>query len=92
MSEPVTRGAAPAQTSSPAQSPWDKFMPWLREEAITAPLVPVLHPTPLRVKGLGLFTLVGHPLFWWVWSHLVPQQYEHLGLRLFTGCAFREYP
>src|SRR4051812_30763942 len=40
---------------------------WLREEVVTAPLVPVLHPSPLRMKGLGLFTLFGHPLFWFVW-------------------------
>ncbi|MEO5671676.1 MAG: HAMP domain-containing sensor histidine kinase [Ramlibacter sp.] len=58
---------------------------WLREEAITAPLVPVLHPSPLRMKGLGLFTLFGHPLFWAVWALWLPQPYENLPLRLFTA-------
>jgi two-component system CAI-1 autoinducer sensor kinase/phosphatase CqsS len=60
-------------------------MRWLKEEVITAPLVPVLHPSPLRMKGLGLFTLVGHPLFWFVWAVWLPQPYENLPLRLFTA-------
>jgi two-component system CAI-1 autoinducer sensor kinase/phosphatase CqsS len=62
---------------------------WLREELILAPLVPVLHPTPLRMKGLGIFTLVGHPLFYAVWAWWLPQPYENLWLRCFTsllGC------
>ncbi|MGE4241630.1 sensor histidine kinase [Ramlibacter sp.] len=58
---------------------------WLKEEVVTAPLVPVLHPSPLRMKGLGFFTLVGHPLFWFVWGVWLPQPYENLGLRLFTA-------
>ena len=58
---------------------------WLKEEVITSPLVPVLHPSPLRMKGLGLFTLFGHPLFWWLWAVLIPQPYENLPLRLFTA-------
>ncbi len=65
------------------------FWLWLREELILAPLVPVLHPTPLRMKGLGIFTLVGHPLFYAVWAWWLPQPYENLWLRCFTsllGC------
>jgi two-component system CAI-1 autoinducer sensor kinase/phosphatase CqsS len=58
---------------------------WLREEVVTAPLVAVLHPSPLRMKGLGLFTLLGHPLFWWIWARGLPQPYENLSLRLFTA-------
>lgn len=58
---------------------------WLKEEVVTAPLVPVLHPSPLRMKGLGLFTLFGHPLFWFVWAVWLPQPYENLPLRLITA-------
>jgi two-component system CAI-1 autoinducer sensor kinase/phosphatase CqsS len=47
--------------------------------------VPVLHPSPLRMKGLGLFTLFGHPVFWVVWAVWLPQPYENLWLRLFTA-------
>lgn len=58
---------------------------WLKEEVVTAPLVPVLHPSPVRMKGLGLFTLAGHPLFWFVWAVWLPQPYENLPLRLLTA-------
>jgi len=58
---------------------------WLADEVFTAPLVAVLHPSPLRMKGLGLFTLLGHPLFWWLWAKGLPQPYENLPLRLFTA-------
>ena len=55
---------------------------WLKEEVVTAPYVPVLHPSPVRMKGLGLFTLFGHPLFWFVWAVWLPQPYENLPLRV----------
>jgi two-component system CAI-1 autoinducer sensor kinase/phosphatase CqsS len=75
---PVTMAPAPG---APA---WQQVKDWLREEVVTAPLVPVLHTSPLRMKGLGLFTLFGHPLFWFVWAVWLPQPYENLPLRLFT--------
>jgi two-component system, CAI-1 autoinducer sensor kinase/phosphatase CqsS len=71
--------------STPAPSAWHRMMRWLKEEVVTAPLVPVLHPSPLRMKGLGLFTLFGNPLFWYVWAVWIPQPYENLPLRLFTA-------
>lgn len=64
---------------------WHRASRWLKEEVVTSPLVPVLHPSPLRMKGLGLFTLFGHPLFWFVWAVWIPQPYENLPLRLFTA-------
>lgn len=74
-------------TPRPADGPsaWHVFTEWLRQEVLVAPLVPVLHTSPLRMKGLGLFTLLGHPLFWFVWAVWLPQPYENLGLRLFTS-------
>ena len=76
-----------AALREPASTPavWPRMVRWLREEVVTAPLVPVLHPSPLRMKGLGLFTLFGHPLFWFVWAVWLPQPYENLPLRLFTA-------
>jgi two-component system CAI-1 autoinducer sensor kinase/phosphatase CqsS len=72
-------------TPSPGSSLLNRVKRWLREEVITSPLVPVLHPSPLRMKGLGLFTLVGHPLFWFTWGVWLPQPHENLALRLFTS-------
>lgn len=37
------------------------------------------------MKGLGLFTLVGHPLFYMIWGIWLPQPYENLWLRCFIG-------
>lgn len=71
--------------SAPQAAAWPRVSRWLKEEVVTTPLVPVLHPSPLRMKGLGLFTLFGHPLFWFVWAVWLPQPYENLGLRLFTA-------
>jgi two-component system, CAI-1 autoinducer sensor kinase/phosphatase CqsS len=71
--------------SSPQPGGRHVFARWLKEEVLEAPLVPVLHPSPLRMKGLGLFTLFGHPLFWFVWAVLIPQPYENLPLRLATA-------
>jgi two-component system CAI-1 autoinducer sensor kinase/phosphatase CqsS len=64
---------------------WQRVAQWLKEEVVTAPLVAVQHPSPLRMKGLGLFTLLGHPLFWFVWGVWLPQPYDNLPLRLFTA-------
>lgn len=41
-----------------------------------------LHPSEGRLRWLGLFTVVGHPLFGWIWGHLLPQPYESLTLRM----------
>ncbi len=71
--------------AAPPPSAWQQTSRWLREEVCIAPLVPVLHPSPVRMKGLGLFTLLGHPLFWWVWAVGLPQPYENLPLRIFTA-------
>jgi len=82
VTEPASRVTRPPSALPAA---WQRFTRWVKEEAVTAPLVPVLHPSPLRMKGLGLFTLVGHPLFWWIWAVALPQPYESLALRLFTA-------
>ena len=36
-------------------------------------MVLILHPSPWRLRWLGLFTLVGHPLFGWIWGHWLPK-------------------
>ena len=79
------RASASGATQTPRQSAAAQVARWLKEEVVVAPLLPVLHPSPLRMKGLGLFTLVGHPLFWWIWAHWLPQPHENLTLRLFTA-------
>ena len=62
---------------------------WLRREIISgvvlAPLEPVLHASQWRIAWAGLFTLVGHPLFGWIWSRVQPQPWESMRLRLAAG-------
>ena len=53
----------------------------LREEVLHAPLESILHPSLLRLKWLGAFTLIGHPLFYWIWHYWLPQPYENLWVR-----------
>lgn len=54
----------------------------LREEVLNAPLEPILHASILRLKCLGAFSLIGHPLFFWIWHVWLPQPYENLWIRL----------
>jgi len=53
---------------------------------LVRPLIePILHPSRWRIRALGLSTTVGHPLFYLFWAKLLPQPYEHAGLRLLMG-------
>ncbi len=68
------------------------FVPWKKPSAharqhlldeVSHPLVePILHPSPWRIRALGLSTAFGHPLFYAVWTDLIPQPYERLWQRL----------
>ncbi len=49
------------------------------------PLEPTLHPSPWRLRLLGLTALVGQPLFGWIWSQWLVQPYENLWLRGLLG-------
>lgn len=57
----------------------------LREELIVAPIEPILHLSPMRMKAAGLCFLVGHALFSWIWSVWLPQPYENLALRVLAS-------
>lgn len=74
---PGSHGAA-----APHLPAWRDAFRRVRERLLAPQLAAALHPTPLRVRGLGLFMLVGHPLFWVIWAVHLPQPYESLPLRL----------
>ncbi|WP_137890854.1 HAMP domain-containing sensor histidine kinase [Ramlibacter sp. 2FC] len=46
------------------------------------PLEPLLHASPWRLRLIGLFNLVGQPLFGWIWTVWLPQPWESPWLRL----------
>lgn len=57
----------------------------IRAELLQEQLVLILHPSRWRLRWLGLFTLVGHPLFGWIWGQWLPQPYESPALRAVMG-------
>ena len=46
-----------------------------------APLEVILHPSPWRLRLLGLTAMLGQPLFGWIWSSWLVQPYENVWLR-----------
>lgn len=67
---------------------WAGQLHWLREvrdEVLYAPLDAILHASHWRVRWIGLFSLLGHPLFWWFWSVWLPQPWESMWMRLCVG-------
>jgi two-component system CAI-1 autoinducer sensor kinase/phosphatase CqsS len=49
---------------------------------IFSPLEPILHLSPWRMRLLGFALMLGHPLYGWVWTYLIPMPYENLWLRI----------
>lgn len=66
-----------------------RAIPWLSRRSpgrwTLAPLEPILHPSPWRLRLLGLALFVGNPLFGWIWSSWLQQPYENLWLRGLMG-------
>jgi two-component system, CAI-1 autoinducer sensor kinase/phosphatase CqsS len=60
-----------------------RLMAWLKplSDLLSGSVVPILHPSPWRLRSLGAFTLVGQLVFAWIWSVWLPQPYENYALR-----------
>ena len=62
-----------------------RLQSWLARQSLVywlvEPLVPILHPSPWRLRLFGLALAVGNPLFGWIWSNWIPQRYESVLLR-----------
>jgi len=43
---------------------------------------PLMYPSRRRILTVGAATAIGHPVFYWVWTRLLPQPYEPAGLRM----------
>ena len=54
---------------------------WWRDDVLNAPLEPILHPSRLRLMGIGLFTCFGHLAFYGIWAWWIPQPYESAWVR-----------
>ncbi|MBH2019201.1 MAG: HAMP domain-containing histidine kinase [Burkholderiales bacterium] len=58
-----------------------QFSRYVPRRWTVAPLEPILHASPWRLRLLGLAAMLGQPLFGWVWSSWLVQPYENLWLR-----------
>jgi len=54
---------------------------WLLEEIVHAPLEPILHPSRMRLLWIGVFSVAGHLLFYFIWARWIPQPYESPWMR-----------
>jgi two-component system, CAI-1 autoinducer sensor kinase/phosphatase CqsS len=54
----------------------------LKDWVITPELEIILHPSRRRLQWLGIFTLLGHLIFWWLWTSVLPQAFEDWRIRL----------
>jgi two-component system CAI-1 autoinducer sensor kinase/phosphatase CqsS len=76
----------PSFAPAPARAVLETLRHRLRKWAATEVLAPIadsiLHPSHWRIRALGVWTLVGHPLFYAIWALWLPQPYESLFLRL----------
>lgn len=62
-----------------------RLQSWLARQSLVywlvEPLVPILHPSPWRLRLFGLALALGNLLFGWIWTELIPQRYESMWLR-----------
>ncbi len=57
---------------------WKQLKNWI----IAPELEIILHPSRRRLQTTGVFGCIGHLLFWWLWTQVVPQPYEDWRVRL----------
>ena len=58
---------------------------WLQQvqaEIVHAPLEPILHNSVSRVRRIGFFTCLSHPIFAFIWTVWLPQPWENIWLRI----------
>jgi two-component system, CAI-1 autoinducer sensor kinase/phosphatase CqsS len=52
-----------------------------KQSVLNAPLEPIISPSRLRIQVVGIIMLVGHPLYYVIWSRVLPEPYETASLR-----------
>ncbi len=65
------------------QRAWKQLKDWI----IAPELEVILHPSRRRLQWLGIFTIVGQLLFWWLWTMLLPQAFEDVHLRILMAAT-----
>jgi two-component system, CAI-1 autoinducer sensor kinase/phosphatase CqsS len=62
---------------------WKSLKDWI----VGPELEIILHPSRRRLQWLGIFTIVGHLLFWWLWTYWLPQPFEDFRVRAVIACT-----
>lgn len=47
----------------------------------------ILHPSRRRLQWLGVFTILGHGVFWFLWTELIPQIFEDGLIRILIAAT-----
>jgi len=83
MNEDLRRTTlAPSPSRAIYEAIAQRVREWASNEVLRPLVEPILHPSTWRIRALGVSTLVGHPLFYFIWGLWLPQPYENLELRL----------
>ncbi len=87
MNEDLHRPPYPMLPRAIFESLTHRLRLWASSELLRPLMEPVLHPSQWRIRALGVSTMVGHPLFWVLWSDWLPQPYESFVLRMLMALA-----
>lgn len=83
MNEDLRRPTlAPSPTRAIYEAGSQRLRHWTANEVVRPLVEPILHPSTWRIRALGLSTMVGHPMFFVLWSSWLPQPYESFFLRM----------
>ena len=85
MSEDLHRVSYSAPPRAVLGSVSQRVRFWTSKELIQPLVEPVLHPSRWRIRAIGISMLLGHPLFYLVWKHWLPQPYESFVLRMLVA-------
>jgi two-component system, CAI-1 autoinducer sensor kinase/phosphatase CqsS len=53
----------------------------IKDSLLSPEMEIILHPSRRRMQWLGVFTISGHLLFWYIWTQIFPQNFEDGGVR-----------
>jgi two-component system, CAI-1 autoinducer sensor kinase/phosphatase CqsS len=60
---------------------WKQIKDWI----VAPELEIILHPSRRRLQWLGIFTVLGHLAFGFLWTSVLPQNYEDWRIRIFMA-------
>ncbi len=60
---------------------WKQLKDWI----VMPEMEIILHPSRRRLQWLGIFTVIGHLAFWFLWTSVLPQTFEDWRVRIFMA-------